>query len=64
MCQDEIRSMNGAVQLLIAEPGDNLPLPPNASTLSRAYSSNETLETSLHVSNYGAADIAVRRSTS
>ena len=60
-CQDEIRSMNGAVQLLIAEPGDNLPLPPNASTLSRAYSSNETLESSLHVSNYGVADIPVRR---
>lgn len=54
---DEIRSMNGAVQLLIAEPGDNLPLPPNSSTLLRAYSSNETLESSLHVSNYGAADI-------
>eukprot|EP01043_Picozoa_sp_COSAG02_P000946 COSAG02_NODE_19_length_53976_cov_37.338512_28_plen_149_part_00 len=53
--------MNGAVQLLIAEPGDNLPLPPNASTLSRAYSSNETLKTSLHVSNYGTADIPVSR---
>eukprot|EP01047_Picozoa_sp_COSAG01_P142989 COSAG01_NODE_74440_length_213_cov_35.052632_1_plen_44_part_10 len=44
--------MNSGVQLLIAEPGDNLPVPANASRLFRAYRSNETLATSLHVSNY------------
>ena len=54
---DEIRTMNAAVVLLVAEPGDNLPMPDNSSRLQRAYSSNETLETSLHISNYGAADI-------
>ena len=51
--------MNGAVQLLVAEPFDNLPLPPNATTLQRAYSSNDTLRTSLHVSNYGGATFGV-----
>jgi hypothetical protein len=50
---------NSGVQLLIAEPGDNLPVPANASRLFRAYRSNETLATSLHVSNYGAADVPV-----
>lgn len=54
----EIRNMNAGVQLLVAEPGDNLPLSENASRLMRAYSSNETLATSLHVSNYGAVTIA------
>jgi hypothetical protein len=54
---DLIRSMNGAVVLLIAEPGDNLPLHVGAPTLSRAYTSNQVLSTSLHASNYGAADI-------
>ena len=49
--------MNAAVQILIAEPGDNLPISGNASRLLRAYSSNETIETSLHVSNYGAGGI-------
>jgi hypothetical protein len=54
---DEIRSINAAIQLLIAEPGDSLQTPPQ-SRLQRAYSSNETLTTSLHISNYGATTIA------
>ena len=52
---DEIRSMNAAVQILIAEPADNLPISVNASRLQRAYSSRDTLNTSLHISNYGTA---------
>ena len=46
----EIANINAAVQILIAEPGDNLPLAPGAKTLSRAYTSKGTLESSLHVS--------------
>ena len=56
----EIANMNAGVMLLIAEaPGDNLPLPAAMASklLRRAYSSKDVLESSLHVSNYGAADI-------
>ena len=44
---------------MIAEPGaDFLPLPENASRFQMSYASNQTLETTLHVSNWGAAAIA------
>lgn len=54
---NEIRGFNSAVQILIAEAGDSLPMPANESRLQRAYSSNDTLATSLYVSNYGANTI-------
>ena len=50
--------MNGGVQILIAEPADNLPISVNASRLVRAYSSKDTLTTTLHVSNYGSGAIS------
>ena len=53
-----VANMNAGVQLLVAEPGDLLPgLAATAPRLLRAYTSKETLSTSFHVSNYGAADI-------
>jgi hypothetical protein len=58
----QIQSINNEVQLLIAEPGaDFLPLPANSSRFKLAYTSNATLETTLHVSNFGA--LAIRGST-
>lgn len=60
---DQIRRMNGAVLLLVAEPADNLPLPDTEPRLLRAYTSKDTLQTSLHVSNQGVADIFGARLT-
>ena len=54
----QLRGLNDAVQLLIAEPGDNLPLSDSAPRLQRAYTSKQTLRTSLFVSNYGAGALA------
>lgn len=54
---DEIKALNGAVLLLVAEPGDNLPLSVSSARFLRGYSSNDTLRTSLHVSNHGPVDI-------
>jgi len=53
----EIAQMNSAVQLLAAQPGDSLPLPDSTPRLQRSYVSNDTLGTSIHISNYGANDI-------
>ena len=45
-------------QLLISEPGDNMPnTTAGAPQFQLHYSSKETLATSVHVSNYGGADI-------
>eukprot|EP01051_Picozoa_sp_SAG22_P006513 SAG22_NODE_429_length_10587_cov_22.842582_6_plen_1131_part_00 len=50
---DTIRSFNAPIMLLVAETGDNLPLPPGAARLRRQYSSGETLKTSIWVSHVG-----------
>ena len=50
--------MPAVVQLLISEPGDNMPnTTAGAPRFQLHYSSKETLATSVHVSNYGGADI-------
>ena len=51
------KNMNAPIQLLVAEFGDNLPLPDSAPRLEKAYTSNGTLRTSLFVSNYGLASM-------
>ena len=54
----ELANLNSPVMLLVAEPGDNLPLNETEPRLQRAYTSRDKLRTSLHVSNYGAEDIS------
>lgn len=56
----EVKSINAAVSLLIAEPGDNLPGTDDTNTTSflRHYVSKDTLQTTVHVSNYGDSDIS------
>jgi len=53
----EIKLLNAGLLLLVAEVGDNLPLPDKSPRLLRAYSSNGTLSTSLHVSNLHVAEV-------
>ena len=54
----EVKSINAAVSLLIAEPGDNLPgIDTNTTRFLRHYTSKDTLKTTVHVSNYGESDI-------
>ena len=53
-----LANMNADVQLLVALPGDNLPIPDTAPRLMNNYADAPTkLETSLWISNYGAAAI-------
>jgi len=53
-----LANMNADVQLLVALPGDNLPIPDTAPRLMHNYADAPTkLETSLWISNYGAAAI-------
>ena len=54
---DEVRLLNSDVQLLVAQPGDELPIPDAAPRLNLTYTSGQTMNTSVHLSNWGAADI-------
>lgn len=54
---DQIKQMNNPVMLLVAEPGDNLPIDASAPRFLRTYVSKGKLATSFHVSNQGSNDI-------
>jgi len=52
-----VKEVNAPVVLLIAQPGDDLPLGETEPRMLQAYTSNDTLNTTLHISNYGTGAI-------
>jgi hypothetical protein len=52
-----VKLLNSDVQLLIAQPGDDLELPDASPRLNLTYVSGQVLNTSVHLSNWGAVDI-------
>ena len=55
---DKLRHLNDGVQLLVAQEGDNLPIPDEAPRLMRNYQdAPAVLSTSLWISNYGPTNI-------
>ena len=55
---DKLRHLNDGIQLLVAQEGDNLPIPDEAPRLMRNYQdAPAVLSTSLWISNYGPRNI-------